>query len=38
MHGGVMLRIVATQFPWPPVEEHLERVLTGIVGIRPPAQ
>jgi AcrR family transcriptional regulator len=38
MHGGVMLRIVATQFPWPPVEEHLERVLTGIVGLRPAAQ
>jgi AcrR family transcriptional regulator len=35
MHGVVMLRIVSTTFPWPPLEEMLEEILVGIVGIPP---
>ena len=39
MHGAVMLRIVSAHFPWPPIEEHLEQLLVGLVGLRPrPAQ
>ena len=35
LHGTVMLRIVTRNFPWPPVEEQVERLLDGLVGLRP---
>lgn len=34
MHGMVSLRLTNPAFAWPPIEEMLSAVLTGVVGLR----
>jgi AcrR family transcriptional regulator len=39
LHGATSLRINAPTFPWPPIDDCVERVLTGLVGVvLPPAE
>jgi AcrR family transcriptional regulator len=35
LHGVVSLRLSKPGFPWPPLEELVERLLTGVVGVEP---
>ena len=36
LHGIVSLRLSKPGFPWPPVEELVDRLLTGLVGLQLP--
>ena len=39
LHGIVSLRLSKPGFPWPPVEDLVDRLLVGLVGLRlPPAR
>lgn len=35
LHGIATLTVLRKRFPWPPIEQMLDRLLTGIVGLPP---